>query len=136
MSRNLNHSMMVRGFSCLILLCLGTIIDTSEVQYLIRPSQSQSCSDQHHSCYSSSALCVDGGLTLLQFIENSTDYLTDDTSLILSPGNYSLESELVVENVHSFSMFAWPDSSSKAVITCHGHNARVGWSLSDVLKIT
>jgi hypothetical protein len=39
------------------------------------------------------------------------------------PGNYSLESELLVENVHSFSTYAWPGSSSKVVITC-GHNAR------------
>ena len=58
-------------------------------------------------------------LTLSQFAEN----LTNETTLIFSPGNYSLESELVVEDVHSFSMFVWPGSSSKAVITC-GHNAR------------
>ena len=34
-----------------------------------------------------------------------------------------MESNLLVENIHSFFMFAWPISSSKAVITC-GHNAR------------
>ena len=33
------------------------------------------------------------------------------------------DSKLVVKNVHSFSMFVWPGSSSKAVIT-RGHNAR------------
>ena len=47
----------------------------------------------------------------------------DDTTLIFSGGNYSLESELIIENVHSFSMFAWPGSSSKVEITC-GHNTR------------
>jgi hypothetical protein len=31
--------------------------------------------------------------------------------------------EHVIEEVHSFSVFVWPGSSSKAVITC-GHNAR------------
>ena len=34
-----------------------------------------------------------------------------------------MESELLVENVHSFSMYAWHGSSSKATITCH-HSAR------------
>ena len=96
------HSTMVKTFSCLILLCLGTTIDASEVQYIIRPSQSLSCVDR----YSSDAACGDSDLTLSQFVDNSIDYLTNDTTLIFSPGNYSLESELVIENVHSFSMFA------------------------------
>ena len=110
--------MMVRIFSCLILLCLGTTVDASEVQYIIRLPQSQSYIDQY-----SSAACEDSDLTLSQFVDNSSDYLTNDTTLIFSPGNYSLESELVVENIHSFSIFAWPSSSSRAVIT-YGHNAR------------
>ena len=107
-------------FFYLILSCVG-ITFTSEVHYIITPSQSQSCADQYSSTSSSSA-CVDITPTLSQFIENSSCYLTNDTRLIFSPGTYSLESELVIENVHSFSMFAWPASSSKAVITC-GHNA-------------
>ena len=67
-------------------------------------------------------------LSLSQFINNLSDYLTNETTLIFSPGNHGLESELTVENVHSFSMFMWPGSSSKAVITCHGHNARFEFS--------
>ena len=56
-------------------------------------------------------------------MENYSDYLTNNIiTLIWSPGNYNLESELV-ENVHSFSMFVWSGCSSKTVITC-GHNAR------------
>ena len=67
---------------------------------------------------------MDNNLTLSQLMENYSDYLTNNTTtLICSPGNYNLESELVVENVHSFSMFVQPGSSSKAVITC-SHNAR------------
>ena len=66
---------------------------------------------------------MDNELILSQFVNNSSNYLTRDTCLSFSNGNYSLKSELVIENVHSFSMFAWPPSSSKAVITC-GHNAR------------
>jgi hypothetical protein len=59
-----------------------------------------------------------GDLTLSQLINNLSYYLTDNTTLIFLPGKYYLESELLVENVHSFSMYAWPGSSSKAVITC------------------
>ena len=60
-------------------------------------------------------------ITFSQFISNLSDYLINGTTLIFSLGN---EYELAVENVHSFSMFVWPGSSSKAVITCHGHNGR------------
>ena len=108
---------MTKTFLYLILLCLGTTV-ASEVEYIIRPSQAQSCGDRCNITES-----VDDCLTLSQFINNSTDYLTNDTGLIFSPGNYSLESELIVENVHSFSMFAWPSFSSKVVIIC-SHNAR------------
>ena len=108
---------MTKTFLYLILLCLGTTV-ASEVEYIIRPSQSQSCGDRCNITES-----VDDCLTLSQFVNNSTDYLTNDTGLIFSPGNYSLESELIVENVHSFSMFAWPSFSSKVVIIC-SHNAR------------
>ena len=66
---------------------------------------------------------VDDDLSLSHFVDNSINYLTNDTRLILLPGNYTLESNLLVENIHSLSMFAWPISSSKAVITC-GHNVR------------
>lgn len=48
---------------------------------------------------------------------------------------HSLELEFVVENIHSFSLFAWPaGSSSKAVITCHGRNARL--ELNNVSSVT
>ena len=109
---------MINTLIYLILLCLGTAVE-SEVQYVIRPSQSQNCSDR----YSNTEYAEDHHLTLSQFVSNSSDYLTNDTTLIFSSGNWSLESELIVENVHSFSMFAWPSFSSTAVIVC-GHNAR------------
>ena len=66
---------------------------------------------------------VDDDLSLSQFVNNSINYLTNDTRLIFLPGNYNLESNLLVENIHSLSMSAWPISSSKAVIIC-GPNAR------------
>ena len=114
----------------LIILCLSTIV-ASEVYYIIRPSQSLNCGDQY-----SNAESVDNRLTLSQFIDNSIDHLTNDTKLIFLPGNYSLESELIVENVHSFSMFAWPPSfSSKAVIVC-GHNARFALTKFNISNVT
>ena len=112
---------MTKTFLYLIHLCLSTVV-ASEVEYIIRPShdQSQSCSDR---C--SDTESVDNCLTLSQFVNNSINYLTNDTiaRLIFSPGNYSLESELIIKNVHSFSMFAWPSFSSKAVIICD-HDAK------------
>ena len=97
-----------------ILLCTATV-SANEAQYIIRPSQLQSCADQ---CSKSDSTSND--LTFTQFINSSTSYLTNNTRLVFSPGNYSLESELVVENVHSFSMSAWP---MRAAIIC-GENSR------------
>ena len=74
-----------------------------------RPSSS--LSQKCDSAYSTAAACVDD-ITLLQFINNSSDHLTNDTRLIFSPGNHSLELELVVKSIHTFSMFAWPGSTS------------------------
>ena len=95
----------------------------NDAQYntiIIRPSQSQSCVDQR--C-SSKAEYVDDDLSLSQFVNNSINYLINDTRLIFLPGNYnSLESNLLVENIRSFSMSAWPIVSSKAVITGCGPN--------------
>ncbi len=106
---------MITIFSHLILLCLGAAV-ASEVAYFIRPSS-----------YQSNAECVDNNLTLSQFVDKSTDYLKNDTRLIFSPGTYSLESELTIENVHSFSILVDPISSSKATIVC-GINARFAFN--------
>ena len=127
-----NIMQMAKLFLCLNLLCgLATIV-ASEIRYIIRPSQSQSCADPW-----SYALCVDNDLTLSQFLHNSSFYLTNNStvSLIFSPGNYSLESELIVKNVHSFSMFAWPASSSKTVITC-GQNARIEFRKVSIVTVS
>ena len=107
---------MAKPFLCLIMSFLAT--DSVIANYIIgKPSQIQNCDD----CVE----CDCGNLTLSQFVNNLSSYLrvTGDTTLIFLPGNYSLESELLVENVHSFSMYAWHGSSSKAMITCH-HSAR------------
>ena len=95
-------------------MCITTV-GANEALYIIRPSQSQSRVDQ---CSKSD--CADNDITLSQFVNNFTSYLTNDTSLVFSPGNYSLESELVIEHIHSFSMSVWP---MKAVIIC-SKNAR------------
>ena len=101
-------------------MCLVTVV-ANEAQYnaiIIRPSQSQSYVDQCNEVD-----YVDDDLSLSHFVDNSINYLTNDTRLIFLPGNYSLESNLLVENIHSLSMFVWPISSSKVVITC-GPNVR------------
>ena len=78
---------------------------------------------------------VDRHLTLPQFVNNSSDFLTNDTQLIFAPGNYSLESEILVENVHSFSMFVESIFSSKAVIICD-HNARFKFRNIDIVTVS
>ena len=100
----------------LYLVCLATTIAESEIYY-IRPSKSaQTCSKPY-------VIECDNHLTLSQFVSKSSDYLANDTTLIFAPGNHSLESLILVENVHSFSMFVESTSSSRAVIIC-GHSAK------------
>ena len=103
---------MAKLFLCLIMSFLAT--DSVIASYIIQPSQIQNCDDRVE--------CDCGNLTLSQFINNLSSYLrvTSDTTLIFLPGNHSLELELLVENVHSFSVYG---SSSKATITCR-HSAR------------
>ena len=107
---------MAKLFLCLIMSFLAT--DSVIASYIIvQPSQIQNCDDRVE--------CDCGNLTLSQFVNNLSSYLrvTSDTTLIFLPGNHGLESELLVENVPSFSMYAWHGSSSKATITCR-HSAR------------
>ena len=120
----------MKVFFCLILLCHLARADS--IDFIKSHSQTQTQSRQTCDAqqYSSDATecSTNNSLILSQFISNSSDYLANDTTLIFSPGNHSLESELVVENIHSFSMFVWPGSSSKTVINCHAHNARFEFS--------
>ena len=114
----------------MIVLCVGIGVG-SEVYYTIRPSQSQVCADQ---CGSTESM--DGQLTLSQFINNTTAYLANETILIFLPGIHSLEFELTVENVHSFSMFMWPAPTSKAIINCDHHNTRFEFRNISVVIVT
>ena len=78
--------------------------------YYIGCSQSPKIDDDHH-------------LTLSQFVNNSSDYLTNDTQLIFAPGNYSLESEILIKNIRSFSISIEQIFLSRASIICDS-NAR------------
>ena len=106
---------------CLLHLCLATsTVVADEATYILKSSSSQSqlsCGDQYRN-----PACVDNNLTFSYSVNNLSDYLINsETRLIFSPGNYSLESELVIESVYSFSMLAWPWTapSSKVVIICN-----------------
>ena len=92
---NNNHSIMqmTKIVLYLILLCLGTgAVVASEVYYIIKPSQSQNnCSHRCNNNAEFESDSVDNSLTLSQFINNSINYLTNDTRLIFSSGNYSME---------------------------------------------
>ena len=109
----------------LLLLCIARCITTtvaSETCYIVGPSLSQS---QHWSSdVSNNSNSQENRLLFSQFTANASDYLTSDTRLLFLPGNYSLKSELIIENVRSFSMWVWPNSLSKVVIILCSHNAR------------
>ena len=90
----------------LTLMCLLNVVK-SEVYYIESSSNGQ--------CIGKSDHC----LTFSQYVRNSSVYLANDTSLIFSSGNHSLDTDFVVKNIHSFSMFVQPTlKSSKAVIIC------------------
>ena len=62
-----------------ILIFLSTPVANEAVHYMIvRPSQAHDYRDTEF---------MDNGLTLSQFVNNSSDYLTNDTTLIFSSGN-------------------------------------------------
>ena len=63
-------------------------------------------------------------LSLSQFVNKSSAYLTNDTRLVFAAGSYSLDSGLIIENVHAFSMSSETISSSKAVHIVCAHNSR------------
>ena len=121
-----------KSFLCLILLLNMSGLTTAVfASYIIQPSQLLQTYDYRMECDD----LDNSDLTLSQFVDNLSDYLENDTtlSLIFLPGKYSLESDLIIENVHSFSMHAWPGSSSKVEITC-GHKAR--FEFSNVSTVT
>ena len=79
--------------------------------YLVCLATTFQC-EVYHIGHSQLPNVADHRLTLAQFVYNSSNFLTNDTQLIFAPGNYSLESEILVESVHSFSMSAEPTFSS------------------------
>ena len=95
---------MAKYSSCIMFLLCICITVKSEVFYIrALPSPSD----------------LDDNITLCQFVSNSSNYLKNETRLVFAPGNYTLESELIVENIHSFSISV--DScipSSKVVVIC------------------
>ena len=95
-------SLKVALFSLLLLVsvCSGHI--SSEV-YQIKSSSDDSC--PREPC-----------LTLSQFIDKSDSYIVDNTTLILQPGNHSLESVLSVSNISMLYLHG----TSNTVIMCHG----------------
>ena len=109
--------------SVLLLVCTVRFV-TSEVYHLTSSqSDSNSCNTEHH-------------LTFSQFARNSSNYLTTDMRLIFAPGNYTLESELIIKDIHSFTMFSSESTSpSKTVIFCSYH-ARFDFSNVSVVTMS
>ena len=119
-----NNNIQIIKYLLLLIATTAKTAEAHDVVYSVIPSLSQSLYDGNQ-CYSTSSTseCANNRLTLSQLVHNSSNIFTKDTRLMFSPGIHSLELELVVENIHSFYMFAWPPSSSKTVIVCSA-NAR------------
>ena len=100
-----------RGLCSVLFLVLVSLAGyvTSEV-YNLRPSPSDPCNTEH---------C----LTLSQLVNNISDYLKNDTTLIFGSGNHTIESDTVIEHINSFSMLYESTSSPKAIIVC-SHQGR------------
>ena len=90
---------------CLASILFLTFIScVSSEEFYIVPSPSYPCSEDH---------C----LTLSQFVSAFTNCSNcDSTILIFVPGNYNLESDLIIENIHSFSISTEPLSSALRII--------------------
>ena len=91
----------------LVLFCFGFV--ASEVYYIV-PSQSYPCG-------------ADRCLTFSQFISDLANLVynkCDNTTLIFAPGYHRFELDLIIQDVHSFSMHAEP-FSSKTRIVCSLH---------------
>ena len=95
-------SLKVALFSLLVLVSVCSGYISSEV-YQIKSSSDDSC--PREPC-----------LTLSQFIDKSDSYIVGNTTLILQPGNHSLESVLSVSNISMLSLHG----TSNTVIMCHG----------------
>ena len=95
-------------FSVQVLLCFITTIKC-DVYHLLS-AQSDTCNVDCHEC-----------LTLSQFVSNSSNYLTNNTMLIFAPGSHTMELELIVDNIHSFSMLAETTPLMETKIICYDH---------------
>ena len=95
----------------LFTLLLGSV--SSEFYYYIKPSPSVHCPSTLES-----VPC----LTLSQFLNTSSAYISFNTTLIFLSGNHSLDPELVVNNVSTFSMLSNSVSSSNTVLLICGYN--------------
>ena len=92
-------------FLCCILFSILFHCDTCEEYYIV-PSQSFPCKVGYENC-----------LTFREFVSSFTNCSKcSNTTLIFAPGNHSLESDLIIEDVHSFFMFAEPFSSTPQII--------------------
>ena len=60
-------------------------------------------------------------ITLSQFASNSSNYLTNNTTLIFTPGSHTIEVEVSIKYVHSFAMLAETNPLTPTEIVCYNH---------------
>ena len=98
-----NQANLCKLLLCIILFSILLSCVTSEEYYTV-PLQSSPCKVDH--CF-----------TFREFVSSFTRCSKcSNTTLIIAPGNHSFESDIIIEDIHSFSMFAEPFFSTPQII--------------------
>ena len=97
------EGLLVKVTPFLVLLVL-----TTAETYYITPSSSIPCPEEGVPCF-----------TLSQYATKPSDYFASNTTLILSPGNHSLGSELSIRSISFLSVDSNTTSHSVTSITCN-----------------
>ena len=85
---------------------------------------------------SSSTLCpAKYNCTTLSHFVNYSNHLKLNTNLIFFPGSHTIDSNITIKNVTTFSMSSILNTSSSITITCHRAGDTVGISFTNVTEV-
>lgn len=98
---------MSQVIACMIAALLVQFTFVSTETYYTTPSLSIPCPEEGVPC-----------LTLSQYAAKPNSYFASNTTLIILPGNHSLDSELRITNITCLNLFANTASVSDTTITC------------------
>ena len=99
------------GAAVLWIIAIVCITASAETYYVNPSSSNTTCPEEGVPCY-----------TLSQYASKPNDYFASNTSLILLPGNHSLDSELRINNITFLSVsLVSSNQSSIKIDTIYNH---------------